>query len=202
MPANTRFCAVQIEVICLHSSTHVQLRSTQLFKKTKQMYVWVKKLSQHVASTCLTCSMYNVMRSNFLCPWTFSKFKWWVRWVKKPFSQILFPPSLVPQNFPYVNVRVQEYGGTRKKACKAKCFIFLEWNSMFGYFKEGIRRTYGTTRSVRLFIPFDETWIPHVSALRSKKTAFELWFSCGCSDFHIYTYVYICLYRDLFLPWR
>ena len=36
MPANTRFCAVQIEVICLHSSTHVQLRSTQLFKKTKQ----------------------------------------------------------------------------------------------------------------------------------------------------------------------
>ena len=53
------------------------------------MYVWVKKLSQHVTSTCLTCSMYNVMRSNFLCPWTFSKFKWWVRWVKKPFSQIL-----------------------------------------------------------------------------------------------------------------
>ena len=96
----------------------------------------------------------------------------------------------------------EEKWGTRKKACKAKCFIFLEWNSMFGYFKEGIRRTYGTTRSVHLFIPFDGTWIPHVSALRLKKTAFELWFSCSFSDVCIYTYVYICLYRDLFLPWR
>ena len=29
------------------------------------MYVWVKMLPQHVTSTCLTCSMYNIMRSNF-----------------------------------------------------------------------------------------------------------------------------------------
>ena len=163
------------------------------------MYVWVKKLSQHVASTCLTCSMYNVMRSNFLCPWTFSKFKWWVRWVKKPFSQILFPPSLVPQNFPYVNVRVQEYGGTRKKACKAKCFIVLEWNSMFGYFKEGIRRTYGTTRSVRLFIPFDETWISPCLSSALEKDGFRIvilvqfqW--CSYIYIHMYIYVYIAIY--------
>ena len=64
------------------------------------MYVWVKKLSQHVTSTCLTCSMYNVWRSNFLCPWTFSKFKWWVRWVKKPFSQILLQWGHIAFNSP------------------------------------------------------------------------------------------------------
>ena len=36
------------------------------------------------------------MRSNFLCPWTFSKFKWWVRWVKKPFSQNFVDASTEP----------------------------------------------------------------------------------------------------------
>ena len=161
------------------------------------MYVWVKMLPQHVTSTCLTCSMYNVMRSNFYVHGHFPSSSGGCGGLRNPFPKILFPPSLVPQNFPYVNVRVQEYGGTRKKACKAKCFIFLEWNSMFGYFKEGIRRTYGTTRSVRLFIPFDETWIPHVSALRSKKTAFELWSRAVSVMFiyiHMYIYVYIATY--------
>ena len=53
MPANTRFCAVQIEVICLHSSTHVQLRSTQLFKKrnkcTFESRSFHNMLHQHVS---------------------------------------------------------------------------------------------------------------------------------------------------------
>ena len=59
MPANTRFCAVQIEVICLHSSTHVQLRSTQLFKKKRNNV----RLSQEAFTTCYInmSHMFNVL---------------------------------------------------------------------------------------------------------------------------------------------
>ena len=126
MPANTRFCAVQIEVICLHSSTHVQLRSTQLFKKrnkcTFESRSFHNMLHQHVSHVqcIMSCEV------TFYVHGHFPSSSGGCGGLRNPFPKILFPPSLVPQNFPYVNVRVQEYGGTRKKACKAKCFIFLE----------------------------------------------------------------------------
>ena len=90
MPANMRFCAVQIEVICL---LLIQLISTlrsaqflQTVKKNEHMFESRNihnMLHEHVSHV----QSHNVMRRNILCPWTFSKFKWWVRWVKKPFSQ-------------------------------------------------------------------------------------------------------------------
>ena len=46
---------------------------------------------QESFATCcmimLHVSSRNVIRRSVLCQWTFYKFKWWVRWVKKPFSQ-------------------------------------------------------------------------------------------------------------------
>ena len=91
MPANFRFCAGQIEVICL---LLFQLMFNfakcsfykRFFKKNEHMFesrIFHNMLHEHV----LHVVSHNVMRSNILCPWTFSKFKWWVRWVKKPFSQ-------------------------------------------------------------------------------------------------------------------
>ena len=91
MPANIRFCAVQIEVICLLlCSTDVQLCEVLILQtvylKNEHMFesrIIHNMLHEHV----LHVVSHNVMRRNILCPWTFSKFKWWVRWVKKPFSQ-------------------------------------------------------------------------------------------------------------------
>ena len=160
-------------------------------------------LSQHVTSTCLTCSMYNVMRSNFLCPWTFSKFKWWVRWVKKPFSQILFPPSLVPPKFslrkrPRTGVR-----GYKEESLQSRGALSF-WNEtqcLDTSKKESEGRMGQREVSVCSF-RLMKLEFPMSQLCARKRRAFELGFSCSFSDVHIYTYVYICLYRDLFLPWR
>ena len=43
--------------------------------------------------------------------------------LRNPFPKILYPPSLVPQNFVLHDVRA---GVRAEKTCEAKCFICLE----------------------------------------------------------------------------
>ena len=130
MPANFRFCAVQIEVICL---LLFQLMFNfakcsfykRFLKKNEHMFesrIFHNMLHEHV----LHVVSHNVMRSNILCPWAFSKFKWWVRWVKKPFfPKFCTHPPLFPKIF-FLYAHNRVYGVQRRKLAKQSA-LFV-WN--------------------------------------------------------------------------
>ena len=130
MPANMRFCAVQIEVICLLlCSTDVQLCEVLSFykrfkKKTNTC------LSQETFTTCCMnmSHMFKVIMSceeTFYVHGHFPSSSGGCGGLRNPFPKILYPPSLVPQNFLPLRARTR-IRGTMKKTCEAKCFIRLE----------------------------------------------------------------------------
>ena len=159
---------------------------------------------QESFATCcmimLHVSSHNVIRRSVLCQWTFYKFKWWARWVKKPFSQNFVPTLPCSPKFSYyTGVRMQKIcvaGYERRKICEAKCFICLEWNFDLRYFEEGIQKRQRTSRRVR-FISFRLKWseIPMFQLCAAKR--FQPCDSCAfiqwCPYIYICIYIYICL---------
>ena len=132
-----------------------------------------------------------------LCPWTFPKFKWWVWWVKKPFSQNFVPTLPCSPKFSYyTGVRMQKIcvaGYERRKICEAKCFICLEWNFDLRYFEEGIQKRQRTSRRVR-FISFRLKWseIPMFQLCAAKR--FQPCDSCAFIQWCPYIYMYIYMF--------
>ena len=130
MPANMRFCAVQIEVICLllfqlmFNFAKCSVFTNGLKKRTNTC------LSQETFTTCCMnmSHMFKVIMSceeTFYVHGHFPSSSGGCGGLRNPFPKILYPPSLVPQNFLPLRARTR-IRGTMKKTCEAKCFIRLE----------------------------------------------------------------------------
>ena len=72
-----------------------------VFKKRKLNTCRVENHHNMLHDSCHTCCKSQFQcQEIYLCPWTFFKFKWWVRRGKKPFSQnFCTHPPLFPKNF-------------------------------------------------------------------------------------------------------
>ena len=83
--------------------------------------------------------------------------------------------------------RTYAYTGYNEETCEAKCF-------MFGYFKEGIRRTHRTSRRVRFV--HSVWWDPNfpMSQLCAGKEGFSF---VILVQFQWCPYIYICIYMLL-----
>ena len=143
-------------------------------------------LHEHVSHV----QSHNVMRRNILCPWTFSKFKWWVRWVKKPFSQNFVPTLPCSPKFSSFT-RTYAYTGYNEENLRSKVLYSFGMKLQFlDTSKKESEGHIGHQEESDLFIPFDEIRIPHVSALRWKRR-FQLCDSCAVSVMSIYIHMYI-----------
>ena len=125
---------------------------------------------QESFATCcmimLHVSSHNVIRRSVLCQWTFYKFKWWVRWVKKPFSQNFVPTLPCSPKFSY-------YTGVRaEKNLRSKVLHLFGMEFRFAILR---RRNPKETKDIKespfYFILFEVIRNPHVSALRCKKVS-------------------------------
>ena len=134
-------------------------------KKNEHMFesrIFHNMLHEHV----LHVVSHNVMRSNILCPWTFSKFKWWVRWVKKPFSQNFVPTLPCSPKFSFFT-RTIAYTGYNGENLRSKVLYSFGMKLQFAILqRRNPKETQDVKKSPICFIPFDVIRTPHVSALR------------------------------------
>ena len=144
MPANMRFCAVQIEVICLLLIQLIStLRSAQFLQTVKKTNTC---LSQETFTTCCMnmSHMFKVIMSceeTFYVHGHFPSSSGGCGGLRNPFPKNFAPTLPCSPKFSSFT-RTYAYTGYNEETCEAKCF-------MFGYFKEGIRRTHRTSRRVR-----------------------------------------------------
>ena len=135
---------------------------------------------QESFATCcmimLHVSSHNVIRRSVLCQWTFYKFKWWVRWVKKPFSQkFCAHPPLFPKIFVLhrgTNAENLRSGVRAEKNLRSKVLHLFGMEFRFAILR---RRNPKETKDIKespfYFILFEVIRNPHVSALRCKKVS-------------------------------
>ena len=148
--------------------------------------------------SCHTCCKSQFQcQEIFLCPWTFSKFKWWVRRVKKPFSQKNVPTLPCSPAFSYLTRKIAYAGYERRRVAKqSACFVF-GWNFNLRYFEEEIQNKQDIKKSPTNFHSF---WSNPKSPCLSRalEKSWALWFLCKfiqwCQYIYIYIYKYVYIY--------
>ena len=138
------------------------------------------------------CHSINVIRyaRKLVCPWTFSKFKWWVRWVKKPFSQNFVPTLPCSPKF---SSFTRKYASSGYNGESLRSKVLYSFGMECWYLdtsKKESKKTRGKSTTVQPFIPMDEIWIsPCLSFALEKESS-----ACDSCAFQWCPYIYICIY--------
>ena len=148
---------------------------------------------QESFATCcmimLHVSSHNVIRRSVLCQWTFYKFKWWVRWVKTPFSQkSCAHPPLFPKIF------VLHRGTSGEKFAKQSASFVWNGISICDTSKKESKRDKGHQGESVLFHSVWSDPKPPCFSFALQKGFSRVILVHSFSDVHIYIYVYIYMF--------